>query len=70
MGIKRDDTRVWRRVSDGAEVNLDGWYPGKPYIGAKWDLLSWYFYDNQLKNTITNSGSFPGYFICEYEHLV
>ena len=62
-GIKRDDNQVWRRVSDGVEVNLDGWQPHYPDKKARHVFLFW---DIWYANTIYNFYDQGNEFICEY----
>jgi len=67
-GIKRDESnyRVWRRSSDGAEVQLEGWWPGYPLSNASFEFLYWWFYNDSDKNQIYNYPDLSRYFICEY----
>jgi len=62
-GIQRDENKIWRRISDNVEVQLDGWYTKYPRSNADWDVLKW----NAHKNTIVNqAGRWWDPFICEY----
>merc|ERR1719427_2017196 len=56
-GIRRDESnlQVWRRSSDGAEVQLEGWWPGDPRSEAWRKFLYLYFSNNSYKNTIFNT---------------
>jgi len=69
-GIKRDasNNQVWRRVSDGVAVDLDGWYPygGYPDSRDGHDFLYWLVFNDSNSNTILNYPNSPRYFICEY----
>ena len=65
-GIRRDENRVWRRSSDGAEVQLEGWKPGYPWNDADSEFLYWDFYNGSDNNTIFNYPDRSVYFICEY----
>ena len=75
-GIKRDPSNynVFRRVSDGEVVELDGWIPGYPNSDDSYDYLYWWFYgDQNEKNEIFNTtprryNDFEDTrkFICEY----
>ena len=74
-GIKRDPSNynVFRRVSDGEVVQLDGWYPGFPKSDDSFEYLYWWFYDDPNENKIFNATprtfediSNTREFICEY----
>ena len=68
-GIRRDENHVWRRISDGAEVELDGWQPGDPDSDREMNFMYWNFYNKtSLKNTINNflERWSENPFICEY----
>ena len=69
-GIKRDDNQVWRKVSDGVEVNLGSWIPGDPFYADAWDFMYWKHDNDVLKNLIHNYFDGTAYFICQYKHLV
>ena len=66
-GIKRDphDDQVFRRMSDGGEVQLDGWHSEytKRNVGGA-DYLLWWVYNNEDKNTIFIH-NVDARFICE-----
>ena len=66
-GIKRDDNKVWRRSSDGAEVKLDGWYPGHPSPNSKYNVLMWIIENNENQNKVLNLEGSPSKFVCEKE---
>ena len=70
MGITSDDLKVWRRVSDGVEVKLSGWYPGDPVDKPGYTILKWYTkHDSSHNNEIFNwsdSDYVRVHFICEY----
>ena len=67
-GIRQDtnNTGIWRRSSDGIEVNLEGWYPGSPKPYRSQDFLYWDFWNNSRKNNIINLSDLEFPFICEY----
>ena len=69
-GIRRDESnyQVWRRISDGAAVQLEGWFPGHPDVSdmASHGFLYWDFYDNSYKNMILSWPHSSRPFICEY----
>jgi len=66
-GIRRDNLQVWRRSSDGAEVQLEGWHPnGFPLSSASRKFLYWNFYNGSNKHMIYNSPDYSLHFICEY----
>ena len=67
-GIKRDpiNKQVWRRLSDGVQVELDGWYPGYPKNNDGWDYLYLYQYYESYKTDFFNDIPKSGRFICEY----
>ena len=70
-GIKRDpsDYQVFRRVSDGEVVQLEGWFPGGPRSDDEYDFVAWNFRDDfssEYKNMIFNSTPYIREFICEY----
>jgi len=70
VGITKDDNGVWRRVSDGEEIELDGWYPGSPNPADHVKYLVWVTHNNPHKNKIYNSlGHYAQYFICEYKRV-
>ena len=41
-GIRRDENQVWIRSSDGAEVQLEGWYPSYPWSYASHEFLDFF----------------------------
>ena len=65
IGIKRDPSnkQVFRRVSDGAQVELDGWVPGYPMSNDSHDCLIWMSSENTILN-VPNANIRR--FICEY----
>ena len=64
---RRDENQVWRRISDGAPVQLEGWNPDSyPLSDASREFLYWDFYNNSYKNTIVNYYDLYLHFICEY----
>lgn len=63
-GIKRDANQVWRRASDGVQVELDGWMDGRNVGRNGHEFLYWSTYDNE--NTIYDMWNVMDYFICEY----
>merc|ERR1719427_2644255 len=68
-GIRRNESnhQVWRRSSDGAEVQLEGWHSnGFPRSYAHYKFLYWWFVNDLDKNTIFNYLDYPRPFICEY----
>jgi len=67
VGIKRDpnDYEVFRRASDGEEVQLDGWLVGWPESLGGWNYLVWGIYGSD-ENGIYNHLDLRRYFICEY----
>jgi len=67
-GIKRDPSnyKIFRRVSDGVQVELDGWIAGRPSSADGYDNLYWFFYNDSNKNTIYNYPDHSRYFICEF----
>ena len=64
-GIRRDENLVWRRSSDGAEVELEYWDPGDPHSDPDREFLYWEFY-KMNKNMIGNYFNLVRHFICEY----
>ena len=69
-GLKRDDSRVWRRSSDGAAVELDGWRPDRyPDPRPESNFLGWYIGSGPVANQIANhfQVGWLDYFICEIE---
>ena len=69
-GFKRDtyNDQIFRRISDGAEVQLDGWKPDYP-VRRNWvygfsenvnittvreDDLFWWLYNDADRNTMSN----------------
>jgi len=65
-GIRRDGNQIWRRSSDGEEVQLKDWYPSYPASATSAEFLYWGFWNNSDKNTIWNSSDRSYHFICEY----
>jgi len=73
-GIRRDPSNygVWRRVSDGVQVKLEGWQWGHPYDWEGQDYLYWNFYgyvpeyEGMYTNTIFSRDSLSSYVICEF----
>merc|ERR1712183_73053 len=68
-GIRRDGSniQVWRRSSDGAAVQLEGWRPGRPWSFAYFEFLYLNVYNDSNKNNIFDDSDFhPRHFICEY----
>jgi len=67
-GIRRDENnhQVWRRSSDGAALQLEGWFPGNPRNNADREFLYWDFHNHTYKNNIYNYPDRSRYFICEY----
>ena len=76
-GIQRDENQVWRRSSDGVEVNLEGWYRFGTKLAEKYslnyprsdadsDFVYWKFANGLSKNTIWNAPDLSFRFICEY----
>ena len=67
VGITSDDLKVWRRVSDGVEVTLSGWWPGDPVDKSGYTILRWYYgHDSPNKNDIYNAFDWRALFICEF----
>ena len=74
-GIKRDNeqstasNQVWRRVSDGVQVQLKDWYPGEPVTWVDgYDFYYWYMY-GKYKHLNMNRPDSSRWFICEYTKL-
>ena len=65
-GIKRDtkNSQIWRRSSDGTQVNLDGWVAGFPGNNAGQIFLYWNVFGDPYH--ILNNEDTKSYFICEY----
>ena len=75
-GIKRDteqstkSNQVWRRVSDGVQVQLEDWYPGEPVTWVDgYDFYYWYLLGSTYKNMNINRRDSSRWFICEYIKL-
>jgi len=64
-GIRRNESQVWRRSSDGIEVQLEDWIPGYPWSDADMTFLYWSSNDS-FKNMILNMADGSYFFICEY----
>ena len=73
-GIRRDpnNTAIWRRSSDNAEVQFtaEDWFPNYPgqYDGA--DFLYWNLdKSGGLANTVWNMVDEAVYYICEFVYV-
>ena len=67
-GIKRDPSnyKVFRRVSDGEVVQLEGWLPGRRLSNDGFDFLVWNLRNGSYKNVVYNTFPAEREFICEY----
>ena len=62
------NNQIWRRISDGVEVQLDGWHRDYPNLNtARYTNLYLAYYDNSGKCTIMHSYNRSQHFICEYK---
>ena len=67
--VGENNNQVWRRISNGVEVQLDGWHRDYPNLNiAGYNNLYWSYFDNAYNNnTIWNSNNRFKHFICEYK---
>ena len=69
--VGENDNQVWRRISDGVEVQLEGWnHRGRyPKRNQGYTNLYWEYFNNRnkkTKNALWNAYSRSQNFICEY----
>ena len=67
-GIRRDVTNkdIWRRSSDGIQVNVQDWTYWPPFMNDDRDFLHWYFLNNSNENTVFNWSDMSLFVVCEY----
>ena len=65
-GITRDDDQVFRRISDGEEVELNDWFPDYPKSNPDYNILYWYTWYNGKDSIVNDKDWISSLIICEY----